>query len=80
MMRDSPVTNIFAGRLFDPRLLEFREKIVITVSEESGLIISLEPCSDEDFENLIEGKVVDLRELTVLPGFVDVDVHCILHS
>jgi imidazolonepropionase-like amidohydrolase len=77
--KDPTVIKIYAGKLFDPYTLELLENRVITVSEDSGLIVDVQPFSDLDYcLDSINAKNVDLRELTVLPGFVDAHVHCML--
>lgn len=56
----------------------------ITVDPESGLICSVRPLGElgvplDAVENAVRSgdpRVVDLRKATVLPGFVDVHVHC----
>lgn len=68
--------RIIAGQIFD----SFERKIVrsrtITVDRNKGIILSIEPHSPQDF-TVTEGvEIIDLRHLTVLPGFVDVHVHC----
>jgi len=72
-------TKIFTGKLLDPYSLELLDKHVITVSEESGLIIDVQVFSNEDYcLDGMKAKVIDPGKLTVLPGFVDVHVHCML--
>lgn len=84
----STLKKIFAGKLFDPYTLQLVPKQLITVSTKSGLIVDVQPydssleralgleidrestANDED-----RADVVDLRECTVMPGFVDVHVH-----
>ncbi|KAH7914545.1 hypothetical protein BJ138DRAFT_1098600 [Hygrophoropsis aurantiaca] len=83
------VTRILAGKLFDPYTLELLENQVITVDKESGLILNVQ--FSPNFIDTIEPdgtvpviapsvvEVIDLRHLTVLPGFVDTHVHFFLH-
>ena len=75
---DSSLVNIYAGKLFDSeneRLLDHR---VITISPQSGLIVDVQTYDPKhvdvgvDFSNTSN---IDLRSLTVLPGFVDCHVH-----
>lgn len=68
-------TQILAGQIFDPYLLKLIPNQVITVSQESGLILDVQPL-DEDLDYFSDPKTIDLRHLTVVPGFVDVHVHC----
>ncbi|KAJ8457137.1 hypothetical protein ONZ51_g11706 [Trametes cubensis] len=90
MATDSPTTNsaqervirIYAGQLFDPESLQLQPRQRITVSQDSGLILDVRPYSipeesEVDFTN--PETVVDLRDATVLPGFVDTHVHMFLH-
>ncbi|KAJ7234762.1 hypothetical protein B0H12DRAFT_1238973 [Mycena haematopus] len=69
--------NVPAGQLFDPYLLRLVPNQLITVSQETGLV--LEVCSFNSF-NKLPPETIDLRHLTVVPGFVDVHVHFFLHS
>ena len=66
--------TILAGRVFDPFSLDFLENQAITVSSRTGLIEDIRPLSTDDDGS--KPGVVDLRGLTVLPGFVDTHVHC----
>lgn len=75
------LVKILAGRVFDPYTLELLENRVITVDPRSGLIVDVQPFSDEDplvlqSKGSPSANVVDLRgKPVVLPGFVDVHVH-----
>ncbi|KAH9885438.1 hypothetical protein C8Q73DRAFT_749218 [Cubamyces lactineus] len=76
------VIRIYAGQLFDPESLELRPRQKVTVSQDSGLILDVRPYlipeeGEVDFTNA--DTVVDLRDATVLPGFVDAHVHMFLH-
>ncbi|KAG7451500.1 uncharacterized protein BT62DRAFT_984593 [Guyanagaster necrorhizus] len=65
--------TILAGRLFDPSIEDFVASQVIVVSKTAGLIV--------DVHDYTTGSVdIDLRHLTVLPGFVDAHVYMFLHS
>ncbi|OAX41021.1 hypothetical protein K503DRAFT_713498 [Rhizopogon vinicolor AM-OR11-026] len=70
---------VLAGKLFDPYTLEILENQAITISSDSGLILDVTSFSNlrSDFASFSE--VIDLRNSTVLPGFVDVHVHFFLH-
>lgn len=67
-------TQILAGQLFDPHKLQFLPNQVITISR--GLVLDVKNLSDVE----LAPDAIDLRHLTVLPGFVDVHVHLFLHS
>ena len=75
---------ILAGRLFDPRSLQLVRDQAITVDPDSGLITDVRPLGELDSEVVGDAaqardpSVIDLRRATVLPGFVDVHVHCTL--
>lgn len=64
--------RILAGKLFDPETLSFHENQLITVNPDSGRIVSVEDFSSSSTVFIDS----DLRAFTVLPGFVDVHVHC----
>ena len=64
--------RILAGKLFDPETLSFHESQLITVNPDSGSIVSVEDYSSSSTVSIDS----DLRAFTVLPGFVDVHVHC----
>lgn len=68
-------TRIVTSRLFDPQSLEFLEDLLITVHTGSGAILRVSRVT-KDFKT--SSNDIDLRGLTVLPGFVDVHVHCTL--
>lgn len=74
--------KILAGKLFDSFTGDLLENRLIVVSPESGLILEI-----KEFEDSARGLVaagvdlntkdtIDLRDRTVLPGFVDAHVHC----
>ncbi|KAK7052074.1 Amidohydro-rel domain-containing protein [Favolaschia claudopus] len=70
-------SRILAGQLFDPYLLELVPNQLITVSHQTGLVLHV--CSFKAGDEL-PPETIDLRHLTVVPGFVDVHVHFFLHS
>jgi imidazolonepropionase-like amidohydrolase len=73
----SDVIHILAGKTFDSYTLQFVERQHIKVSKTSGLITDVTTFGDDlDGLDVRSLHVHDLRELTVLPGFVDVHVHC----
>ncbi|TFK56901.1 hypothetical protein OE88DRAFT_1730336 [Heliocybe sulcata] len=82
--QEERVKRILAGRVFDPYTLGFHENQLITVSEDSGLILDVRPFTENDWEDIQrrharDKSIVDLRGQTVLPGFVDAHVHFFLH-
>uniref|UniRef100_A0A0W0FJ74 Amidohydrolase-related domain-containing protein n=1 Tax=Moniliophthora roreri TaxID=221103 RepID=A0A0W0FJ74_MONRR len=73
-------TQILAGALFDSQSQELLRDQVITVDTKSGLIINVQTIAPEVLRDIGKPEVIDLRDFTVLPGFVDVHVHMFLHS
>ncbi|THH01366.1 hypothetical protein EW026_g1314 [Hermanssonia centrifuga] len=77
------MTRILAGKLFDPYTGDLLQNRLITVSPESGLILDVQPFDDSVLASIADladpNAIVDLRDLTVLPGLVDVHVHLFLH-
>lgn len=73
------IVRIYAGKLFDPQTLQLLPQRVVAVEPETGLVLAVEPYSDEEVRGVDfsagNEDVVDLRAATVLPGFVDVHVH-----
>ncbi|KAJ3743270.1 hypothetical protein DFH05DRAFT_1448966 [Lentinula detonsa] len=72
--------KILAGRLFDPYKLQLLPSQTITVSKSTGLILTVGSTSENDTRTLVSDEIIDLRHLTILPGFVDAHVHFFLHS
>lgn len=74
---DTKTLKLAAGKLFDPYSRALLGPHAITVNTDSGLIEDVKP-DDDDFQslNFLNESVIDLRSSTVLPGFVDVHVHC----
>ena len=71
------LVKIYAGKLFDPDTLQFLPQRMVTVARNAGLVLDVQPWTaeqlrDVDFE---DANTVDLRDATVLPGFVDAHVH-----
>lgn len=68
---------VLAGKLFDPYTLELLDNQAITICNDSGMILDVSPFSGNSSEFAsFGGEVIDLGQLTVLPGFVDTHVHC----
>jgi cytosine/adenosine deaminase-related metal-dependent hydrolase len=73
--------KILAGKLFDSYAGDVVRNRVITVSANSGLIVGVEAFEDAEewFKtagiDLTDESTIDLRDQTVLPGFVDAHVH-----
>ncbi|TBU26859.1 hypothetical protein BD311DRAFT_779405 [Dichomitus squalens] len=77
------LVKIYAGKLFDPHSLQLLPRRVVTVSEDLGLVVDVEPYTEQEANEVDFGgdeKAIDLRDATVLPGFVDAHVHLFLHS
>ncbi|KAH9926465.1 uncharacterized protein B0H18DRAFT_1085040 [Fomitopsis serialis] len=74
--------RIYAGKLFDPYTLELLPRRVITTSADSGLVLDVQPydAAGEAGVDFADPAMVDLREATVLPGFVDAHIHLFLHA
>jgi dihydroorotase-like cyclic amidohydrolase len=66
------ISRILAGQLFDPYLLQLVPNQLITVSLNTGLVLDV--CSYTSDQ--LPPETIDLRHLTVVPGFVDAHVHC----
>jgi imidazolonepropionase-like amidohydrolase len=68
--------TIAAGKLFDPIKQEILENQLITVNVRTGIISNVSPAPNGVFNlDWKDPDIIDLRGLTVLPGFVDVHVH-----
>lgn len=73
-----PIT-ILAGKLFDPYSKQFLKDQRITTCPLRGIITGIRTVTSEEQDTLILNggeSVIDLRQQTVLPGFVDAHVHC----
>lgn len=66
---DSEPTEIHAGRVLDVRTGTYTENVLIRI--EDGKIASVSSAEDAE----IPATVIDLSELTVLPGLIDVHTH-----
>lgn len=71
----SSVVTILAGKLFDPYTLTVVENQAIRVSRTTGRVVDVSSFGLDLDLDLDSDEVIDLRGLTVLPGFVDVHVH-----
>ena len=72
------LVRVYAGKLFDPYALKLLPRRVVTVSRELGLVVDVQPWTEEELRDVDFTKDdanIDLRGLTVLPGFVDAHVH-----
>ncbi|KAJ7709567.1 hypothetical protein B0H17DRAFT_1028336 [Mycena rosella] len=72
--------RILAGQLFDPYLLRLVPNQLITVSRNIGLVLDVSTFGPISEMLLDDPDTIDLRHLTVVPGFVDAHVHFFLHS
>ncbi|THH19371.1 hypothetical protein EW146_g1793 [Bondarzewia mesenterica] len=73
LAESEPVFRIYAGKLFDPESLTFLTDQLVTVSECSGLVLSVRPfdAAQAIGARLSEDpRAIDLRTCTVLPGEV----------
>ncbi|KAJ8507539.1 hypothetical protein ONZ45_g10101 [Pleurotus djamor] len=73
--------HIYAGKLFDPITRTIASRQLIEVDESHGRILAVRsfarfPETSQENTNI---RIIDCRELTILPGFVDVHVHFFLH-
>lgn len=70
---------ILAGRFFDSYSKQFVTNQLITTCPHRGIITDIRNISPQEQISLLSsggGNVIDLRQQTVLPGFVDTHVHC----
>lgn len=72
----SKTIRIYAGKLFDSEARTLQSNRLITVDPDSGLILSVDEYSPNALAFTVNENIIDLRHATVLPGFVDVHVHC----
>ncbi|TRM58816.1 hypothetical protein BD626DRAFT_510651 [Schizophyllum amplum] len=80
------VTNLYTSALFDSLARKLVRDQVISVSEEYGIIVDVQTYDPAQFDELVARDhargitTMDVRHLTILPGFVDVHVHMFLHA
>ncbi|ORY32281.1 hypothetical protein BCR39DRAFT_479075 [Naematelia encephala] len=77
-------TTIHTSVLFNSQTKTFDSNISIEVDTVTGLIIRVYQRDDERIHSTPalagDKSIIDLRHLTVLPGFVDAHTHAFLHS
>ncbi|KAF7313922.1 Amidohydro-rel domain-containing protein [Mycena chlorophos] len=75
------VSKILAGKLFDPNLRQLVPDQLITVCRATGVVLDVETFTSSAVPALLDDPdTIDLRHLTLSPGFVDAHVHFFLHS
>lgn len=78
------VYHILAGRIFDSYTRKLIPDQVITVDRNEGIILEVQDYSTftSRSTSASEGnaETIDLKHLTILPGFVDSHVHLFLHA
>ncbi|ELU43504.1 amidohydrolase family domain-containing protein [Rhizoctonia solani AG-1 IA] len=73
----SSLARILTDNYFDSVRAEFvKENNVITIDKTNGLILGVSKALDASDPPPADVEVIDLRGLTVMPGFVDTHVHC----
>ncbi|QRW17013.1 amidohydrolase family protein [Rhizoctonia solani] len=76
----SSLARILTDNYFDSVRAEFvKENNVITIDKTNGLILGVSKALDASDPPPADVEVIDLRGLTVMPGFVDTHVHFFLH-
>ena len=78
------LVKIYAGKLFDPYTKQLLRNRLITFSPAKGLILAVTEVHSDHLDSVarVQGtdtQLIDLRDHTVLPGFVDTHVHCTSH-
>ena len=71
--------SIYTSLLFSPSTLSFHSNLALAVSSFTGLITAISKHSLSP-SSIVQSPDLDLRGLTVLPGFVDAHTHTFLHS
>ncbi|KAF8989726.1 hypothetical protein BDQ17DRAFT_1372904 [Cyathus striatus] len=77
-----PVYRILAGKIFDSQARTLVLNQSITIDKEYGVILDVRSSTEPPYTQPGSEKVeiVDLKKMTVVPGFVDVHVHLLLHT
>ena len=75
------VYQILAGKLFDPLTRTLASNQVITIDRDVGIVLDVKSeleveASEYEFGQNVEITKIDLSHLVILPGLVDVHVHC----
>ena len=78
------IYQILAGKLFDPLTRTLASNQIITIDRDLGIILDVrskleevEEASENEFgQSNVEITKIDLSHLVILPGLVDVHVHC----
>ncbi|KAF8576138.1 hypothetical protein K439DRAFT_1640779 [Ramaria rubella] len=83
MSSDGEQIRIIAGKLFDSYTRQLITDQLITINPRRGIITDVRSIPSEEQTFLLltanPATLIDLRQETVLPGFVDVHVHFFLH-
>ncbi|KAI0205718.1 hypothetical protein F4808DRAFT_410003 [Astrocystis sublimbata] len=81
MAKTHSLLNVHTSNLFDSRHKRFVSNISIEVDTKTGLITkTYERNQSLPQHNVSDSNTIDLRGLTVLPGFVDAHTHIFLHG
>lgn len=70
--------TIHTSNLFDSKQKAFVKDISLDINTKTGLITKVYKRSSDEIEH-VKPSDIDLRHLTVLPGFVDAHTHIFLH-
>ncbi|KAF8993090.1 hypothetical protein BDQ17DRAFT_1368762 [Cyathus striatus] len=81
-----PVYRILAGKIFDSQARTLVPNQSITIDKAYGVILDIRSSTEPPYTQpgTLPGsekiEIVDLKKMTVVPGFVDVHVHLLLHT